>query len=95
MVAAGTGEARPAGEPLPDRAGQLASGVHLAACGDRRYRDQQQEGDERRQAGLLDARRASLCPPPAAHGADARARERARGAHNGTGPCRFWLSAFM
>ena len=45
---------------LPIVAGQAAAGVDLAAGRDSGDRGEQQQGDQRRQAGLLDARRASL-----------------------------------
>ena len=73
VVGAGVGQARAAGEPLADRARQAAARVDLAAGGDGGDRGQQQQGDERRQARLLDARRSPLPLFPVSHRPDARA----------------------
>ena len=80
MVAAGVGQARPAGESLADRARQAPAGVDLAAGSDGGDRGQQQQGDERRQARLLDARRSPLPVFPVSHRLDARAPRRTSGA---------------
>ena len=59
VVAAGVGKARRAGDLPGDRPGEGAAGVDLAARRDGGDRRQQQQRDQRRQAGLLDARRAA------------------------------------
>ncbi len=96
MVAAGVGQARGAGEPLADRAGQAAARVDLAAGRDGGDRGEQQQRDERRQARLLDARRSPLLVFSVPHRLDARAPPRTGGAQNVKTLCQQWPgSAYM
>ena len=88
VVGAGVGQARAAGEPLADRARQAPARIDLAPGRDGGDRDQEQQGDERRQSRLLDARRSPLPLFPVPHGSDARAARRTGGALNVKALCR-------
>ena len=65
MAPAGVGEARRAGDLPADRAGEGAAGVDVVTRGDSGDRGEQEQGEESRQADVLDARRPALarCPP--------------------------------
>jgi len=82
VVVAVVGQPRRAGDALGDRAGKAAACVDFAAGGDGRDRGEQQQRNERDEAGLLDARRPTLGFSFVMHARDAKQRGRVGGAQN-------------
>jgi hypothetical protein len=67
-MATGAREARRAGDPAGEDAGERAAGVDFSAGGDAGDRGQQEQRDQRRQPDLLDARRSPLKVASMSHG---------------------------